>query len=113
MLQDAIPCLRCLQVTISAVAEGLTQASSQAVKGCLLPVEWLGMFLRTPGQAPAHILNAIYQDHALKYFDFDLQRQDANMAHFQDSLSLNVKEGMPYEEPLRNENRRGNGDVTW
>ena len=56
------------------------------------------MFLRTPGQAPAHILNAIYQDHALKYFDFDLQRQDANMAHFQDKLNLNVKEGMPYEE---------------
>lgn len=85
-------------VTIAAVAEGLTQASKQAVKGCLLPVEWLGMFLRTPGHAPAHILNAIFQSHSLKYFDFENQRQDANMAHFENSSYLNVKEGMPFEE---------------
>jgi len=86
------------EVTIAAVAEGLTQASKQAVKGCLLPVEWLGMFLRTPGHAPAHILNAIFQSHSLKYFDFELQRQDANMAHFENSSYLNVVEGMPFEE---------------
>ncbi|CAK9072968.1 unnamed protein product, partial [Durusdinium trenchii] len=86
------------KVTIAAVAEGLTQASKQAVKGCLLPVEWLGMFLRTPGHAPAHILNAIFQSHSLKYFDFENQRQDANMAHFENSSYLNVKEGMPFEE---------------
>lgn len=86
------------EVTIAAVAEGLTQASKQAVKGCLLPVEWLGMFLRTPGHAPAHILNAIFQCHSLKYFDFENQRQDANMAHFENGAYLNVKEGMPFEE---------------
>lgn len=86
------------EVTIAAVAEGLTQASKQAVKGCLLPVEWLGMFLRTPGHAPAHILNAIFQSHTLKYFDFENQRQDANMAHFENGAYLNVKEGIPFEE---------------
>lgn len=56
------------------------------------------MFLRTPGHAPAHILNAIFQSHSLKYFDFENQRQDANMAHFENSSYLNVKEGMPFEE---------------
>eukprot|EP00434_Breviolum_minutum_P026418 symbB.v1.2.023357.t1/scaffold2133.1/size88229/2 len=46
----------------------------------------------------AHILNAIFQSHSLKYFDFELQRQDANMAHFENSSYLNVVEGMPFEE---------------
>jgi len=80
------------------VAEGLTQASREAVKGCLQPVEWLGMFLRTPGTAPAYILNAIFQSRSLKYFDYDYQRQDANMAHFGNSSHINVEEGMSYEE---------------
>lgn len=86
------------EVTISAVAEGLTQASREAVKGCLQPVEWLGMFLRTPGTAPAYILNAIFQSRSLKYFDYDYQRQDANMAHFGNSSHINVEEGISYED---------------
>eukprot|EP00913_Durusdinium_trenchii_P021895 g20574.t1 len=107
-----------LEVTIAAVAEGLTQASKQAVKGCLLPVEWLGMFLRTPGHAPAHILNAIFQSHSLKYFDFENQRQDANMAHFENSSYLNVKEGMPFEETVSRHQyatriSRGQFNKTW
>ena len=28
--------------------------------------------------AQAHILNAIFQSHSLKYFDFENQRQDAH-----------------------------------
>eukprot|EP00931_Biecheleriopsis_adriatica_P028898 TRINITY_DN17223_c0_g1_i1.p1 TRINITY_DN17223_c0_g1~~TRINITY_DN17223_c0_g1_i1.p1 ORF type:complete len:904 (+),score=182.84 TRINITY_DN17223_c0_g1_i1:42-2753(+) len=85
------------EVAIAAVAEGLLHASTAAVRGCLHPPVWLGMFLATPGRAPAFILDAVFQDRLLKYFDLRKQRRDASIAYFEDG-ELNFAEGCEFEE---------------
>eukprot|EP00930_Biecheleria_cincta_P035205 TRINITY_DN24228_c0_g1_i1.p1 TRINITY_DN24228_c0_g1~~TRINITY_DN24228_c0_g1_i1.p1 ORF type:complete len:917 (-),score=145.07 TRINITY_DN24228_c0_g1_i1:17-2743(-) len=85
------------EVTIAAVAEGLSSASISAVQGCLRPAVWLGMFLKTPGSAPARILHAIFRPRDLKYFDDTRARHEASIAYFS-GKQYNFAEGIDFEE---------------
>lgn len=85
------------EVTIAAVAEGLSSASISAVQGCLDPPVWLGMFLNTPGSAPARILHAIFRTRDLLYFDESKARHQASIAYFSDK-HYNFAEGIHFAD---------------
>ncbi|OLP87539.1 hypothetical protein AK812_SmicGene31227 [Symbiodinium microadriaticum] len=54
-----------------------------------------GSTFTAEAQLPPDLLQILQ---SLKYFDYDYQRQDANMAHFGNSSHINVEEGISYED---------------
>lgn len=88
------------EVCIHAVAKGLKDAPVNKLRACLEPIDWLALFLETPGKAPLAILNAIFRLRDMKYFDsIHKQRWHANIASFirDANKDINISLGCDYD----------------